>query len=107
VFPMMHVTVMQRALASDHAVLSALLGAYGKAKELAQARADAKWPLPPSGHDVRALRQLIGGDPWAYGTTPNRAALDAFLDGAVAQGLLGRRPQIDELFIQDVPEEYR
>jgi 4,5-dihydroxyphthalate decarboxylase len=107
VFPIMHVTVMQRVLASDHAVVNALLGAYTEAKELARARADAKWPLPPSGHDVRALRQLIGGDPWAYGITPNRAALDAFLDAAFAQGLLGRRPDIAELFIQDVPQEYR
>jgi 4,5-dihydroxyphthalate decarboxylase len=107
VFPAMHVTVMQRALAGDQAVVSALLDAYSRAKKLAEARADAPWPLPPTGHDVRALRQLTGGDPWAYGITPNRAALDAFLDGARQQGLLERRPDIGELFVQDLPEQYR
>lgn len=107
VFPIMHVTVMQRALAGNQAVVNALLDAYATAKRLAEARAGAEWPLPPDGHDVRALRKLIGGDPWAYGISPNRAALDAFLDGAVGQGLLRRRPDIDELFIQDLPEQYR
>jgi len=107
VFPIMHVTVMQRALASDQAVVGALLDAYSRAKKLVETRADVRWPLPPTGHDVQALRQLIGGDPWAYGITPNRAALNAFLDGGAAQGLLGRRPDIDELFIQDLPEQYR
>jgi 4,5-dihydroxyphthalate decarboxylase len=107
VFPIMHVTVMQRELASNGAVVSALLDAYSRAKELAQARADADWSLPPLTHDIQGLRQLVGGDPFGYGITANRAALDAFLDGAVAQGLLGRRPQIGELFIQDLPEKYR
>jgi 4,5-dihydroxyphthalate decarboxylase len=101
VFPLMHVTVLRAELAERDGVVPALLEAYARAKALAEADPGTKWPLPPFGHDVTALRELLGGDPWPYGLTRNRAAIDAFLDAATAQGLLRRRVAIDEMFVRD------
>lgn len=107
VFPLMHVTVLHRSLAERAGVVESLLDGYARAKAVAKADPGTRWPLPPFGHDVTALRELIGGDPWPYGIGPNQAALDAFLDAAVAQGLLRRRIGIEELFLQEMPENYQ
>jgi 4,5-dihydroxyphthalate decarboxylase len=101
VFPLMHVTVLRAELAERDGVVPALLAAYAQAKAFAEADPGTKWPLPPFGHDVTALRELLGDDPWPYGLTRNRAAIDAFLDAAAAQGLLRRRVGIDEMFVSD------
>jgi 4,5-dihydroxyphthalate decarboxylase len=101
VFPLMHVTVLRAELAERDGVVPALLEAYARAKAVAAADPGTKWPLPPFGHDVTALRELLGGDPWPYGLARNRAAIDAFLDAAAAQGLLRRRVAIDEMFVRD------
>jgi 4,5-dihydroxyphthalate decarboxylase len=108
VFPAMHVTVVKRSLAErEPAAVHALLAAYSRAKELASSRPDGEWPLPPLGHDRPALRELLGGDPWPYGITPNRVALEAFLQGAVDQGLLQRKLQLEEIFAGGLPQDFR
>lgn len=101
VFPLMHVTVLRAELAARDGVVPALLEAYARAKAVAAADPGTTWPLPPFGHDVTALRALIGGDPWPYGLAGNRAVLDSFLDAATAQGLLRRRVAVDEMFVRD------
>lgn len=108
VLPIMHLTVIRRDLAEESpATVSALLDLYERAKVIAERRPDAIWPLPPLGHGIEELRRLVGGDPFAYGISPNRRALDAFLDAALAQGLTGRRLGVEELFVANLPERYR
>jgi 4,5-dihydroxyphthalate decarboxylase len=107
VLPLMHVTVIRQQLAETQPELvAALLAAYAAAKAVATADPQTVWPLPPVGHEVTALRELLGGDPWPYGVAANRAALDAFLSTATSQGLVGRRYEVDELFVDKLPPEF-
>lgn len=107
VLPLMHVTVVKEDLLDrEPRVVSALLRAYTEAKRIAEADPSTSWPLPPLGHRLAELRALVGGDPWPYGVARNRAALATFLDAAASQGLVSRRFDVDELFVDDLPADF-
>jgi 4,5-dihydroxyphthalate decarboxylase len=108
VLPVMHLTVARRSLVEEHPeAVPALLDAYRRSKEIGERRLDARWPLPPAGHRIEALRELVGGDPFAFGISPNRRAIEAFLATALDQGLVSRPVGLDELFVAELPPEYR
>lgn len=108
VFPIMHVTAVRRSLAEEEpGAIRALLAAYVQAKEVARSRPDVAWPLPPLGHDFQGLQKLLGGDPWPYGISANRPALEVFLDAALDQGLVERRIDLSELFPDTLPREFQ
>ena len=46
----------------------------------------------------RAVMQTTGVDPLPYGVAPNRAMLEEALGSAFEQGILNRRPALEELF---------
>lgn len=48
---------------------------------------------------VNGTAQVLGTDPWPHGLDANRKGLDKFLDYSMAQGLISRRPDLRELFI--------
>jgi 4,5-dihydroxyphthalate decarboxylase len=50
----------------------------------------------------RQVMQVTGADPLPYGVAPNRAMLDEALDSAVEQGILTRRPALEELFPENL-----
>jgi len=43
--------------------------------------------------------EITGADPLPYGVEPNRRVLDELIDHALAQKILRRRPDLDELFV--------
>lgn len=107
VLPLMHVTVVrEELLEAEPGLVPALLSAYARAKEVAAADPDTDWPLPPLGHRLPELRELLGGDPWPFGVAANRTAIQTFLTTAAAQGLVSRRYEVDELFVDDLPAEF-
>jgi 4,5-dihydroxyphthalate decarboxylase len=107
VLPLMHVTVIKQDLVEQQpGLVPALLAAYAKAKDVALADPNTDWPLPPLGHQLPELRELLGGDPWPFGVTANRGAIETFLSTAAGQGLVGRRYEVDELFVNDLPAEF-
>jgi 4,5-dihydroxyphthalate decarboxylase len=107
VLPLVHVTVIKQELVEREPwIVPALLAAYARAKEIAVADPSTDWPLPPLGHQLPELRQLIGGDPWPFGVTANRAAIETFLSAAARQGMTARRYEVDELFVDDLPAEF-
>jgi 4,5-dihydroxyphthalate decarboxylase len=107
VLPLMHVTVIKQELVErEPRIVPALLAAYARAKDLAAADPNTHWPLPPLGHQVPELRDLVGGDPWPYGLAANRKAIETFLHTAASQGLVGRRYEVNELFVDDLPVEF-
>jgi hypothetical protein len=69
----------------------ALFDAFERAKDLYVGSGELE-PL-----HARA-RELVGGDPLPYGVEPNRAVLEELIDFAVAQGILRKRPTVEELF---------
>jgi 4,5-dihydroxyphthalate decarboxylase len=49
----------------------------------------------------------MGDDPWPYGVEPNRVTIQTLLDDLVAQGLLERPLEVDELFAPSTLSAYR
>ena len=43
-------------------------------------------------------QKIFGADPWPYGLTANRAALEVFADYLVEQGLTASRIEVTDLF---------
>jgi 4,5-dihydroxyphthalate decarboxylase len=108
ILPIMHVTVIRQDLAEEApSVVASLLDGYDRAKRIAGEDRAARWPLPPAGHQADELRQLVGGDPWAYGITANRRPLEAFVNAAAEQGLVATPPELASLFVADLPDHYR
>ena len=63
--------------------------------------------LPWMTADVEEMLELMGDDPWPYGIEPNRATIQTLLDDLVAQGLLDRPLEVDELFAPGTLSAYR
>jgi 4,5-dihydroxyphthalate decarboxylase len=101
IFPIMHFLVMKQAIAAQHPALAgAVIAAFGEAKQKALAGAAAV-PLesPIHGETIEQARAFFGDDPWPYGVEQNERVLDYFLASAVEQGLVKRRFEARELFV--------
>ena len=103
VFPIMHLVAMRRALMEAHPWLPGrLFRAFEQAKAIAMRRmADPSLvPLAWYGAAWDEERELLGPDPWEYGLTPqNRKTLETMIGYSHAHGLIGRKPVVEELFI--------
>jgi 4,5-dihydroxyphthalate decarboxylase len=112
IFPIMHMLGIRRSLTEQHPWLPfAVMKAFVQAKQTAVDRlldpSAAKVTLPFVEEQMRAARQLLGEDFWAYGLEPNRKVLETFLHRHHAQGLSGRRLTPEELFHPATLESYR
>ena len=111
IFPIMHLIGVRRSLAERHPWLpAAVLKAFTLSKQLALvALSDTsatKVTLPFVEEHLRAVRELMGQDFWAYGFEPNRKTLEAFLRHHHAQGLSARPVKAEELFHPATLESY-
>jgi 4,5-dihydroxyphthalate decarboxylase len=112
IFPIMHVIGIRRELAEQQPWLPmAVFKAFAEAKSIALARlvdtSACKVTLPFVEETLRGARALMGPDFWSYGMAPNRHVLDHFLHHHHAQGLSGRRLQVEELFHPATLESYK
>jgi 4,5-dihydroxyphthalate decarboxylase len=112
IFPIMHVIGIRRELAEQQPWLPmAVFKAFAAGKSLALARlvdtSACKVTLPFVEETLRGARSLMGPDFWSYGVAPNRHVLDHFLHHHHAQGLSGRRLQVEELFHPATLESYK
>jgi hypothetical protein len=48
---------------------------------------------------MEEVEAIMGKDPWIHGIIENSAALNKFLDFSYAQGLLSKKPRLDQLFV--------
>ena len=66
-----------------------------------------RYTLPWMLADLEEIDEVFGGDPWPYGTEPNRPSIEALLQYTHEQGLTGRRIKLEELFapstLRDIP----
>jgi 4,5-dihydroxyphthalate decarboxylase len=102
IFPIMHVTVVKRAVLDAHPWIAAsLMAAFERAKTLAYERV-ANPRVVPLAWFTSALeeqRALLGDDPWEYGLTPaKRHNLATAIRYTREQGLISRDIPVDELF---------
>lgn len=103
VFPIMHVVGIKKTLAEQHPWLpGAVTKAFTAAKALAlEALSDTsatKVTLPFVEEQLKAARDAMGEDYWAYGVDASRKTLETFVRHHHAQGLSARRMSVDEIF---------
>jgi 4,5-dihydroxyphthalate decarboxylase len=102
IFPVNHLVVVRDDLLVEHSGLAtALFDAFAAAKQgyVDQLRAG----LDETAQD-RTLRQVMastGADPLPYGLEPNRVVLEELVGHAMAQGILTRRVELAEVFVEE------
>jgi 4,5-dihydroxyphthalate decarboxylase len=101
IFPIMHTVVIRNEILERHpwAAVSVMQG-FQKAKELCYRRMQDPrtfalvWP-----HDlIQEQRAIFGPDPWPYNLDDNRKALEAVVRYEHEQGMIRKKPAIEELF---------
>ncbi len=111
VFPIMHVVGVRKQLAAEHPWLpGAVFKAFSQAKTLAlEQLADTsatKVTLPFVEEQLKAARETLGHDYWAYGVEASRRTLESFVRHHHAQGLSQRLMQVDQIFHPHTYESY-
>jgi len=112
IFPIMHLVGVRRTLVEKHPWLPvAVMKAFEQSKKIAMdALADTsatKVTLPFIEESVKAARELMGEDYWAYGLEANRKTLETFLHHHHAQGLSSRLVKPEELFHPSTHETFK
>jgi 4,5-dihydroxyphthalate decarboxylase len=107
IFPIMHVVAMRRSLVSRHRDLAAAIyRAFDEAKALTirdlEIEQAPKTMLPWAPGHLLQTREALGEDFWPYGVERNRVTLEAQIDWAYDQRLIGRRVPLDEFFLDSV-----
>jgi 4,5-dihydroxyphthalate decarboxylase len=107
IFPIMHTVVLKEELAREHPWLPrALYDAFSEAKRLAYRRladtAVLPYVLPWLVAEVEETRALMGDDPFPYGVSRTRKAVETLAGYSFRQGLAPRRLAVDELFCQSL-----
>ncbi|HUN36624.1 MAG TPA: hypothetical protein VMU95_31905 [Trebonia sp.] len=111
IFPIMHVVVIRRDVYEANRWLPReLMKAFTAAKQIAYdelARTAAlSISLPFAREEYDAITALMGTDYWAYGIAPNRHVLREFARYAVAQHLITELPAPEDLFAEEVREDF-
>ncbi|MPN41703.1 hypothetical protein SDC9_189258 [bioreactor metagenome] len=112
IFPIMHVLGVRKTLAEQHPWLpGALLKAFEQSKAAALTKLSdtsaTKVTLPFVEEQLKAARQTLGDNYWAYGVQDSLPTLEAFTRHHHAQGLSARHVPIDELFHPSTYETYK
>jgi 4,5-dihydroxyphthalate decarboxylase len=101
IFPIMHTVVIRNEILERHpwVAVSALQG-FQKAKELCYRRMQdpRNLALAWATDVLREQKEALGADPWPYGLEPNRKALEAVVRYEHEQGMIAKRPAVEELF---------
>ena len=99
----MHTVAMRQELWRESPwIATSLFKAFQKAKELAYQtindvsayKISLAWFREP----VMEQREILGDDPWVYGLRPNQQVIETLVGYLHEQGLVDRKPRIEELF---------
>ena len=103
IFPIMHVTGIRKALTEEHPWLAVnLYRAFNAAKAIAMKRMANPRIVPLAWYRAAWEEQeaLLGPDPWEYGLSEkNRKNLETLVGYSHQQGLIKKKPTLEELFI--------
>jgi 4,5-dihydroxyphthalate decarboxylase len=103
IFPIMHTTAIKQEVVTRYPWLPInLMHAFEESKKLAYKRMENPRivPLAWFRHFLEEQEQILGSDPWVYGLGDvNRKALETLMQYSQEQGLIGRRMELEELFI--------
>lgn len=112
VFPIMHVVGVRKTLVEQHPWLpGTLLKAFDQSKLAALEKLSdtsaTKVTLPFVEEQLKAARDTLGVDYWAYGVEKSLPTLEAFTRHHHAQGLSDRQVRVEELFHPSTYESYK
>jgi len=108
IFPIMHTVVIKGGVIDQYPwVAKNLWDAFQKAKEMCYRRMEdpRKIALAWVMHHLEEQKQILGHDPWVYGLTHNRNNLETLVTYAHEQGLIHRKVELGELFIQSASDQ--
>jgi 4,5-dihydroxyphthalate decarboxylase len=101
VFPIMHTVVIRNDILEKHPwVAVSVAQGFQRAKELCYQRMQDPrnfalvWPQAM----LQEQKAVFGADPWPYNLEDNRKALEAVVRYEFEQGMIKKRPAIEELF---------
>ena len=108
IFPIMHVTAIKQDVLDKYPwVANNMVAAFDKAKAIAYRKTQNPRTAPIAWvrNALEEQEAVLGPDPWEYGLGPrNRKNLETALKYTFQQGLIRRRPKLDELFVNtDLP----
>jgi len=103
IFPIMHVLGLRQALVEQHPWIAVnLFNALNEAKAIAMERAQNPRIVPLAWYRDAWEEQekILGPDPWEYGLTDNnRKNLETLAGYSHEQGLIKRKPALEQLFL--------
>ena len=103
IFPIMHTVVIKNQILDKHpwAAVS-LVQAFQRAKEVCyeRMRDPRSFALVWVQDLMRQQREIFGNDPWPYNLEDNRKALEAVIRYVYEQGMIKKKPAIEELFFR-------
>jgi 4,5-dihydroxyphthalate decarboxylase len=104
-FPIMHVTGIKREILEENPwVATNLQRAFDQSKAIAMKRMVNPRLVPLAWYmeQWEDERALLGPDPWEYGLTDrNRKTLENMIGYSHEQGLIRKKPAVDELFVEN------
>lgn len=106
--PIMHLVVVKRSVHEANPWVSrSLYRAFAQSKSIAWKdicfTGASKVMLPWVYDDVEEIRDVFGGEPFAYGLEPNRRTLETLIGYMHRHHMIARKPDLSELFV-DVGE---
>ena len=107
IFPIMHLMGLRRDVAAaspdlGRAVYSALAEAHDIATQDLHTVQALKIGLPWLADEVARTTRIMGDDFWPEGLAANRHVLARMIDWSYEDGLIARRPEIEELFMPEL-----
>ncbi len=108
IFPIMHTVVIHKRVVERYPWVAVdLLKAFHSAKAHAYSQLEdpRRFALVWVRELVEEQRDLFGRDPWPYNLEENRLALETLIRYAFEQGLLKRKPPVEELFVESSLED--
>jgi 4,5-dihydroxyphthalate decarboxylase len=103
IFPIMHLVGLRQSLTEQHPWLAInLFRAFNEAKAIAMKRMANPRIVPLAWYRAawEEQEQVLGPDPWEYGLSEkNCKVLETLIGYSHEQGLIKKRPTLDELFI--------
>jgi len=100
IYPIHGLLVVKDKLLAEHPWLArSLYSAFSEAKARYLARLRSGEADSAEDKRYRELTALVGEDPLPYGIKANLPSIEALIDYALQQGLMPRRPSVDDLFV--------
>jgi 4,5-dihydroxyphthalate decarboxylase len=105
IFPIMHTVVIRWEIHEKYPfVATSLYNAFNDAKDVAYRRMrflDAlRYMLPWLPSVIDEIDDVFGCDSWPYGVEKNKKTLEALVECLVDQGMIEKKVDVDELFLQ-------